>query len=56
MNDKGSKMLQTNATFCYALWILISKDLEKQFKTKISEKRLRFKDIVASFSIRENLC
>ena len=29
------------------------KDLEKQFKTKISEKRLRFEYILASFSSKK---
>ena len=32
--------------------ILISKDLEEQFKIKISEKRPRFEDILASFFVR----
>ena len=34
--------------------ILISKDLEKQFKIKISQKRPRFEDILASFFKLEN--
>ena len=48
-NRKGLLSIMTLISIYLLQSFLISKDLERQFKIKISEKRLRFENILASF-------